>query len=163
MWSSEALPRRAALAGLAALAGCGFTPVLAPGATPLPGGAAVDAPETPDGFVLRDRLLDRLGPAPAAPRYRLAVVTEIGDTPVAITEEQELTRFNLPGAAAFTLTEEGSGRVVLSGRVDTFTGYSATGTAVATLTAERAARERLARALADLIVSRLLVALPEAA
>jgi LPS-assembly lipoprotein len=45
---------------------------------------------------------------------------------------------------------------VTSGSVDNFTGYSATGTTVATLAAERDAQERLMTILADQIVTRLL-------
>ena len=46
-------------------------------------------------------------------------------------------------------------KVLLSGNVDSFTGYSATGTTVATRAAERDAYERLMTILADQIVTRL--------
>ncbi|MBL3565900.1 hypothetical protein JMM59_12930, partial [Rhodovulum sulfidophilum] len=49
-----------------------------------------------------------------------------------------------------------SGSVVQSGEVDSFTAYSATGSTVATRTAERDAYRRLMVILADEMVTRLL-------
>ena len=45
--------------------------------------------------------------------------------------------------------------IVASGSVDNFTGYSATGSTVETLAAERDARERLMVILADLVTAQL--------
>ncbi|HCQ58330.1 MAG TPA: hypothetical protein DIU10_10575, partial [Sulfitobacter sp.] len=50
------------------------------------------------------------------------------------------------------------GQIVTSGKVESFTGYSATGTTVATRAAELDAQERLMVILADLVVSRLYAA-----
>ncbi|EAR49966.1 Predicted secreted periplasmic protein [Oceanicola granulosus HTCC2516] len=163
MSSCDGLSRRRALLGgaLLALGACGFTPVHAPGgsAAALYGTVSVEAPATDEGFRLRERLIERLGAADAA-RYHLSVDLEIRDSPVSVSTEQATTRYNLPGAADFTLIDRTTGALVASGRVDTFTGYSATGTAVSTIAAARDARARLATALADLIVTRLYAAAP---
>ena len=70
------------------------------------------------------------------------------------------TRYSLNGSADFTLTDATTGATVTKGQVSTFTSYSTTGTTVATLTAEYDARQRLARMLADQVVTRLLAAAP---
>ena len=62
---------------------------------------------------------------------------------------------HLIGAADFTLVEAGTGRTITTGRVEDFVGYSATGTTVATVAAQRDAQERLMTILADQIVLRL--------
>ena len=49
---------------------------------------------------------------------------------------------------------------VTSGTVDSFTGYSATGSTVATRAARADAEERLTTILADQIVTRLIAAAP---
>lgn len=161
---SERLPRRRLLGlGMAGLlAGCGFSPVYAPGggAEALRGQIAVEAPATDEGFVLRQHLLDRLGRG-AAPAYELSVDLETGQSAVATTSEQATQRYHVTGTASYSLTEIASGRERLSGTVDSFTAYSATGTAVSTTAARRDARDRLAVALGDLIVKRLLLAAPE--
>lgn len=160
MWWSDpgSVTRRTALLGLAvALAGCGFRPVYGPGgaAAPLLGQVSVEVPATEEGYRFRQRLLERLGRSDE-PRLHLAVDLAIDDSGVAITEEQETTRYNLPGAARFTLTDRATGTPVQEGEVDTFSSYSATGTAVSTFAAEADARQRLAVALADLVMSQLI-------
>ena len=54
------------------------------------------------------------------------------------------------------LTDSASGAEVTRGQVSTFTSYSTTGTTIATMSAEQDAHDRLARMLADQVVTRLL-------
>jgi len=153
--------RRLFLLGLAALplAGCGFQPAYGTGgvAEKLRGRVLVDAPDDRNGFTLVSRLEDRLGRA-QAPAYRLSCAIETDTDELAITTAQEITRYNVIGRVAYTLTDAGSGAVLTQGTVDSFTGYSATGTTVSTLVAERDAYERLMIILADQIVTRLIAA-----
>ena len=157
--SSPAIARRAVILGALALGGCGFTPVY--GTQGAGGGLrnAVDneTPATREGFRLRARVEDRLGRA-TSPRYRLRVALDIDASPIAITTQQDTTRYNLPGTATWTLMEMGDDTAIASGKVDTFTAYSAAGTTVATREAEGDARDRLGTALADLIITRLMIA-----
>jgi LPS-assembly lipoprotein len=160
MSSPEALTRRAALLGCLALGGCGFTPAYAPGggATALRGKVALTtATDSAFDYRLRTALEDRLGRSPS-PLYDLRVETRIDEVSAAITSGGSVTRFNLSGRADFVLTEGGTGVERASGNVSSFTGYSATGTTVATRAAADDARERLAVMLADLIVNRLITA-----
>lgn len=151
--------RRSVLLGMLALAGCGFSPVYAPGTagSGLRNTIAVEAPATEEGFHLRRQLLDRLG-TPAEIRYLLAVTLDIGSDPVAITAAGEITRYNLPGTAGWALSDAATGAVLAQGEVSAFAGYSTTSSTVATRASERDATERLMVALADLIVTRLFVA-----
>lgn len=160
MWSSD---RRSLLTALVALpiAGCGFTPVYGPGGPgdALRGRVAYRAPDTPEGFRLRAQLEDRLGRVERGD-YLLTVMLDIDESALAISSSQNVNRYNVVGRADWVLTEPGVDRPVASGSVDTFTAYSAAGTTVATRQAREAARDRLAVALADLIVTDLILAAP---
>lgn len=154
--TTQPATRRIALLGLLSLAGCGFAPVFggAGAAVGLRNAVAVTASETLAGFALRSRLVDRLGPVGTA-RYALDVRVETARTAAAINSAGDTTRFNIVGTAGWVLTDK-EGRVLLTGESQTFTSFSATGSTVATQTAIRDARERLAITLADMIVSSIL-------
>lgn len=152
--------RRTLLAGAIAgfgLAGCGFTPVYGPG-----GGAGrflnaveIDEPGDRDAFLLAVQLRDRLGVA-QSPRYALSYALETSSDGIAVTRGQEITRFNLLGEATWALRDLVTGAVVGSGKTQTFTGYSTTGSTVATQAARRDARARLMVMLADQIVVQMI-------
>lgn len=139
-----------------ALGACGFTPVYGPGGagTALQNRVLVDQPDDRSGFLLVQRLEERLGRA-GDPAYRLAVDLSLREEARAIDPDGDIRRFHLIGSATYTLTGSGSGTVVESATVDNFVGYSATGTAVATLAARRDAQERLMTILADQIILQL--------
>lgn len=140
----------------AALAACGFTPVYGPGGTGgrLRGKVRVDAPGTTDSYLLVQNLEDRLGRA-AQPEYQLSFKLATDTQGQAITASNETTRYSIVGRVDYALKSLGSGDIVASGRVDNFTGYSATGSTVETLAGERDARARLMTILADQITTRL--------
>ena len=152
-------PRRALLLAPLALAACGFAPVYGPGGTgsALQGRVGVAAPADRVSYLLVRTLEERLGRA-AAPAYDLSLALETTQEALAIDPAGNTRRFNLLGRADYALTDLATGDVVTSGRVENFTGYSATGTAVATLAAEQDAQARLMTILADAIVARLTAA-----
>ncbi|WP_299846679.1 LPS assembly lipoprotein LptE [uncultured Paracoccus sp.] len=154
------MPRRALLAGLLALSACGLQPVYGPGgaAKKLFGQVSPVDPDTPDEFLFNRRIAERLGPAGGA--YELDYTLRIAVVAQGITPDEITTRYSLNGSADYKLTEAATGETVTEGQVSTFTSYSTTGTTVATLTAEYDARQRLARMLADQVVTRLLAAAP---
>lgn len=158
MWSPEGVSRRAALLGLLAVPACGLTPVYGPGGggSRLFGKMRPRDPVTYQDFAFNRRLAERLGPEDAAV-YDLDYRLSVGVVPQAITPDEVTTRYALNGTADFALSDA-SGRVLAQGRVSSFTSYSTTGTTIATLAAEGDARERLARMLADQVVTRLLAA-----
>jgi LPS-assembly lipoprotein len=156
--SSDTLSRRSLLFGLLALGGCGFAPAYAPGGVGevLTGKVTVEAPQTLIGAGLRDRLRDRLGPV-TTPRFTLATTVTTNRRAATISRVGDTTRFNITGSANWVLTETATG-LTREGTAQTFTSYSATGSTVATQAAETDAEARLAVALADLIMARLLIA-----
>ena len=153
------LKRCTLLFALLAAGACGFTPVYSTGGsgTTLQDRVEVSEPETRNEFLLTQRLEERLGRTPT-PAYRLTVEVSSEEEDIAVDSEGITTRFNLIGAADYILVEEETGRVVTSGKVNNFTSYSASGTTVSELAAERDARKRLMILLADQIVIRLLSA-----
>ncbi|MDJ1009377.1 MAG: LPS assembly lipoprotein LptE [Paracoccaceae bacterium] len=148
--------RRTLLLGLAALAGCGYEPVYAPGAVArdLRGAILVDPPSDPTGFVFVNELERRLG-EPQAPRYRLTADLAVVQDNIGITADQEITRFRLRGRADYAVLDPATGGRLFDGRAEGFTTYSATATTVATRSARRDAETRLMVILADQIVTRL--------
>ncbi|MEL6958804.1 MAG: hypothetical protein AAGL89_07645 [Pseudomonadota bacterium] len=151
--------RRHALLSLAALAGCGFEPLYGRTgqAEALRGRIAFQAPQTVEGFRLRARLEDRLGRTERG-AYLLRVEMEIEEIALVISSDQDINRFNLPGTARWQLTADEDDAVLASGVAETFTAYSAFGTTVATRESQDDARDRLAIALADLIITDLIIA-----
>ena len=141
------------------LAGCGFTPVYGPNGSggSLRGRIAFRAPDTQEGFRLRTRLEDRLGRTERGD-YLLTVQIDIEEVAVIISSAQDTNRFNLSGEAMWVLTEPGNDTPLASGTAATFTAYSAFGSTVTTREAQNDARDRLAIALADLIVTDIIVA-----
>jgi LPS-assembly lipoprotein len=150
--------RRLFLLGTGALvAGCGFAPAYGPNgaARSLQGNIAVDEPVSRAGYLLTRALEDRLG-RPSAARYGLAYSIALENQAVAISASNVTTRFNLLGRVTYALRDLGSNEVRTSGKLDSFTSYSASGTPVATQAAERAAKERLMTILADQLTTRLI-------
>jgi LPS-assembly lipoprotein len=160
MWCSERRRLLASVAALAALPACGFEPLYAPSgpAAAALGKVEVEVIEGTPGFLMRERLIDLLGPA-EAPTHRLAVDLALDKVGVAITEQDVTTRFNIRGTAAWRLFPIGAAEPVLSGEAGAVSGYGApssdTASAFAILSAQRAAEETVALLLADRIARRL--------
>jgi len=150
--------RRTALLGLMALSACGFTPVYGPSGGGLRGAVEVATPSTVEGYRLGTTLIERFGPA-EAPRYLLTVTLAETQTTAAQTIDGDSTRFDLNGTANWSLTDV-NGMEVAKGTAQTFVSYSATGSTLATQTAERDARERLSLALADIIIADVSLSAP---
>ena len=159
MWLSD---RRMFLGSLLALTGCGFAPVYAPGgaANLLQGRVTVDEPVDRDSYLLVQQLETRLGRGDA-PVYGLSLGLEVQQERMAINAANITTRFNVIGKSTYALRDLRDGKVITSGTVNSFTGYSATGTTTATQAAKRDAHKRLMTILADQIVTRLIATADE--
>ncbi|WBU60276.1 LPS assembly lipoprotein LptE [Paracoccus albus] len=160
-WRNRLTRRVALLGALAVLAACAMTPAYGPSGagTALHGRVQLQEPNDVDGFSLNRRLTERLGPESSA-AYALDYRLTTASVGQGITPDDVTTRYSLNGTADFALTDIATGAVVTRGRVSSFTSYSAVGTTIATLTAERDAHERLMVMLADQIVTRLLATGP---
>ncbi|MFN3209762.1 MAG: LPS assembly lipoprotein LptE [Roseovarius sp.] len=149
--------RRFVLLGLpAALAACGFTPAYAPGgaAAGLQGAVLVDAPDSRPGYLLTRHIEERLGRGERG-LYGLSYSISLDEDAIAISQTNVTTRYNLLGSVKYALRDLRSNAVLLSGKAESFTSYSASGTTVATQAAERDAEARLMVILADQILNRL--------
>ncbi len=146
-----------ATATVAGLAGCGFSPAHAPGgaASRLRNAVSVIEPDGRADYLMTRELEDRLGRA-SVPRYDLIYAMELTKLPVAITNSNIATRYNLTGEATYALRDRETGAVVVSGKVENFNSFSAAGSTVAVQAAERAAEDRLVTILADQMVARLI-------
>jgi LPS-assembly lipoprotein len=138
------------------VAACGFTPVYGPNGAgnALQNNLLVDEPDTRQGYFLTRQIEDRLGRA-ANPAYGLAVKLTTSEEALGIDGDGDIARYNILGTADYVLRDLGTGAIVSSGKVNAFTGYSTTGTTVASLSAQRDATQRLMTQLADQIVTRL--------
>ena len=154
--------RRKVLTLLAAapLAACGFTPAYGPqgGAQALSRNITVRAPETPMDYLMTRELEDRLGRTDTGD-YLLDYTLTMEEERIAITANNITRRFNLIGTVSYRLTTAG-GMQVAKDTVETFVGYSATGSTVATRAARADAERRLTTILADRITTRLIAVTP---
>jgi len=160
--------RRLFLLSLAALAGCGFTPAFGPSgsANALMGTISIDDPRNLDDFNFVAQMEQRLGVA-SAPRFQLSYSIATKEEIVGLTPKQEIIRRQVVGDLSYTVRDVAAGRILTSGKLDNFTGYSVgvldltatppqTSSTISTLSAQRDASERLMVALADQLVTRLI-------
>ena len=151
--------RRIFLLAPLALSACGFQPAYGPdgAGSKLQDRVLIDPPSDRDSYLLVRELEERLGRG-ATPAYGLSLKITTSEEGLAIDRAGNTRRFNRLGRVEYALTDTASGSVVTSGIAENFTGYSATGTTVATLAAETDAQNRLMIILADQIMTRLLAA-----
>ncbi|MCT8158478.1 LPS assembly lipoprotein LptE [Pseudoruegeria sp. SHC-113] len=149
--------RRTLLISLAGLAACGFEPAYGPSgaAANLRGSILVDEPTDRFSFELLKQLEERLG-QPVNPSYGLAITLRLEEDDLAITQDQEILRYNIIGEADFAIRSLATDAELFRGKVSSFTAYAATGTTVSTREAQRDAYDRLMVILADQITSRLI-------
>ncbi|WP_412565039.1 hypothetical protein [Thalassobius sp. MITS945101] len=156
MWLSK---RRHFLSifAVAALSGCGFTPVYGPAGDGhrLQDAVLAAEPKTRDDQQLLQQIEARIGRS-ANPEFDLTYTFTVQEERVAVSANNITTRFNLIGQVDYALKETVTGITVTKGTAQHFTGYSSSGTTAATLAAERDARARLAVILGDQIVAQLL-------
>ena len=135
-----------------AVAGCSFTPVFKSKQSPeyLKGKIEFLKPTSRGEYILVSRLEENFGRVEEV-LFKLSVSTSVNKK--GFGGLGNISRYNLPGSASFVLTEVSTGKVIISDEVNTFTSYSASAQTLATETAERSARDRLMKALADQITT----------
>lgn len=143
------------------LSACGFAPAYGPGgsADTITGNIRLTEPQTRQDYLLSQQVERRLGRAENGD-YQLNVTVGTTQDRIAVTASNVTRRFDLTGTADYVLTGPG-GAIVTKGTVSSFTGYSATGSTVATTAARTDAQARLMVILADQIVTRLIAAAPD--
>ena len=140
-----------------ALAGCDLVPVN--GANTkfqlLRNTVLVQAPTNRVEFELVRNLEVQLGQA-TSKLYDLQYKLSVDEDIVVVSAAQEINRFSLVGLLEYSLVDSG-GVVLLTETAKSFTGYSATGTTVATQRSKRDAYDRLMVILAKQVSNSLLI------
>ena len=139
------------------MSACGFEPVYKEGsvAADLKGQIALSVLEGRNGFEMRERLEERLGFADTGAKYLLTYTLTVTSEDLTVSEDAEITRFNLEGVSNFKIEDRMTGEHVFADSVKSFTAYSATSETFPTSVAKQDANNRLAQSLAELIVNRL--------
>ncbi len=155
-----ALLAGAATAGLTA--GCGFQPLYGEqngAAGALRGEVAVGGADGRLGYHFRERLRRRLDdPRPDA-GFTLEVALSLSDEGLAITRQDDVTRFSVTGEARWRLVRQSDGGAAAEGVARSTSGYSTLASPYATRIARRDAERRIAEDLAERVFARL-AALP---
>lgn len=154
------MTRRLVLAlSLLSLAGCGLRPLYGGGsssavATSLRS-VSVSPIEGQAGWLLRGKLVDRLGGPGAASAYRLDIKLDDNITGLGIRSDRAATYERRTLRARYQLVDAASGSVVLDATAGSDVGIDIVSSEYATVAAEQTALEELADAIADQIVTRL--------
>lgn len=149
----------AALIALA-LSGCGLRPMYAGGAdgdvAAMLRQVSVDPIPGRDGWLMYNKLKDRLGESGDAPAsYRLVVTLDDQIIGLGIRGDRATTRERRTLRARYQLIRLETGEVVLDATAGSDAGIDVVSSEYATVAAEQTAVERLSDVVADDIVSRL--------
>lgn len=140
------------------LAGCQLAPVYSGGqagaAQTMLGAIEVGPIADANGFLVRDRLVQRLQPG-GAPRYRLDVVLDDRIIGFGVRGDNSIIRERRTLRARYRLVELSTGKVKLDTTASADAGIDVVSSEYAVVAAEATAAERLAAELADQIVARL--------
>ena len=151
MWLSS---RRGFLSAALALAGCGLTPVMETSSQQLYNQVLIQAPVNRAEYELVRNLEAQLGVAKSA-RFALDYELQVTEDNIVVSTAQEISRYSLVGELEYSLLDK-DGAFLARQTAKSFTGYSATGTTVATQRAQRDAYDRLMAILAGQVASALL-------
>ena len=107
------------------------------------------------GWLIHNKLMERLGPGGGPPIYRLEVELDDSITGFGIRGDRAVTRERRTLRARYRLVNLQSGGVVLDATAGSDAGIDVVSSEYATVAAEQSAVERLSEVLADKIVARL--------
>jgi LPS-assembly lipoprotein len=151
--------RRWLLIGFLLLTACGFEPIYGVDkpANKIMGKIDVEVSNGRNAFELRDQLIERLGFLNSDPAYLLKYTSSIKSKNLTISKDNDVTRYTLQGETNFDLVDLASKKIIYSNTVVSNTAYSATAGTYPTTIAERDANVRLARDMANKIITLLLI------
>jgi LPS-assembly lipoprotein len=153
------MTRLLALALVLLLAGCGLRPLYGGGGSGNVAQSLRSVSVAPikgrAGWLVRTALEDRLGEPVAEPRYRLEVELDDDITGFGIRSDDAVTRERRTLRARYRLVDAAKGTVLVDATAGSDAGIDAVGSEYATVAAEQTALERLAKEIADQIVTRV--------
>ena len=140
------IKRLAPLLILPLLAGCGFTPLYAEnGVGPALSSVDVISPKGRVGYLMQEQLDDALARSRGEKaRYRLTMNTNEVRTPRGLRLDNTATEYELNLTVIYTLVENASGRVLLTGAVQSLVTYESADAPYAGLMAQGDGQERAA-------------------
>lgn len=152
--------RRAAFAlSLMTLAGCGLRPLYGGGSSGAVAAAlrsvSVGPIEGRAGWLVRGKLIDRLGQAGSGAAYRLDIKLDDNITSLGIRSDRAATYERRALRARYQLVNSATGMVVLDATAGSDVGIDIVSSEYATVAAEQTALEQLSETIADQIVTRL--------
>ena len=141
------------------LGGCGLRPLYSGGGS----GQVAQTLRTIDvapiggrgGWLVRTALEDRIGDGGANPRYRLEIELDDDITGFGIRSGNTITRERRTLRARYRLVDAQVGTVLLDATAGSDAGVDVVSSEYATVAAEQTALERLAKELADQIITRV--------
>ena len=154
------LVRSGVILALCFLASCGLHPLYG-GGSASPVAATLRSVQVAPiagqaGWLVRDKLLDRLGEAAqAAPAYRLDVTLDDNITSFGLRRDQAATQERRTLRARYQLVDLSNGMVVLDATAGSDASIDIVSSEYATVAAEQTVLEQLSGIVADQIVSRL--------
>jgi LPS-assembly lipoprotein len=107
------------------------------------------------GWMVRTALEDRIGDGGASPRYRLEIELDDDITGFGIRSGNTITRERRTLRARYRLVDASVGTVLLDATAGSDAGVDVVSSEYATVAAEQTALERLAKEVADQIVTRV--------
>jgi LPS-assembly lipoprotein len=150
--------KRAAIALLLALSGCGLKPLYSGGSSGVVAqtlsGIAVTPIEGKSGWLVRNALSDRLA-ATGTPRYRLDITLDDKIEGFGVRRDDAVTRERRTLRARYQLVDAANGMVLLDATAGSDAGIDVVSSDYGTIAAENTALERLAGIVADQIVARI--------
>ena len=147
------------------LAGCGFQPLYGSGGVaPALSSVQVEVPQGRTAFLIKEQLEDQLARDPAAPsRYKLSLTVSQSRAPRGVRVNNVANQYDIQLSIAYTLVENGTGKVVGSGFLPVQVSYDSADPPYAGVAAEQNGEERAATQAAVLLrleLSRLFAHLP---
>ena len=144
---------------LLALTGCGLRPLYGGSSGVAIAGLLHSVEVTPieghSGWLVRNKLRDRLADGDGASAYRLAVTLDDDITAFGIRGDRAATFERRTLRARYQLVEAATGAVLLDATASADAGIDIVSSEYATVAAEQTALERLSDQLADQIITRL--------
>ncbi len=142
-----------------ALTGCGLTPVYSGGSSGPVASALRSVSVAPidgqAGWLVRNKLIDRLGAEGGNSAYRLEVKLDDNITSFGLRSDRAATQERRTLRARYQLVDSRSGMVVLDATAGSDMGIDIVSSEYATVAAEQTALENLADTVADQITARL--------
>ena len=147
------------LAAIVSLAACGLRPVYSGGSSGPVASALRSVSVAPidgqAGWLVRNKLIDRLGGDGANSAYRLEVKLDDNITSFGLRSDRAATQERRTLRARYQLVDTRNGMVVLDATAGSDMGIDIVSSEYATVTAEQTALENLADTVADQITARL--------